>query len=260
MVQAVASRSWSHGELLAAIGGAPFLSRTFAPDALLYFVARLRAELAGSGAGQVGHFLAPEVAVELYQSIDPAAARRPESRAMTVGHRSQLDAALAHIVSVKPGWQALAAIPLEFRLLLDAQVSSTNPLLPQVVYLGQRAFASPVVLQEVLVHELSHVWFGFLCEITDFQLPGGPDDLVLPSGTRGKNSRQVIFAATFAAAVVDFYATSGGAEAESPHAARMAYCLEYLRKSLLILEREAKLNEMGRLIDSALRDFARRFP
>ncbi|EPA96378.1 hypothetical protein D3C76_661440 [compost metagenome] len=161
-----------------------------------------------------------------------------------------------NLKALLPEWKNLLDIPIKIHKLLNQQVSLTNPLLPQQMFLGEAAFTTITDLEEFLVHELSHIWSSLIAEIYDFQLKNSSNNYVLPSGTGGKNPRGVLLACLFAVSAVNYYQrllTSGSVRARSE---RLVYLHQYFFKSLATLQASDELSEMGKLITSRLDAFS----
>lgn len=251
----------SHKDIYEFIGGVPFVSEGFEPDKLVYLVCKLRHQIdsydspvySSSGVSSVGvktdysEYLNPEKACSVYKKAIPKenysiSKSRPTTQFEQLAIKKSIDA----ITIRNPAWKALFEIPIEFRVLQDQHISLTNPLVPQVVCLGDSTITSFDTLNELLVHEMSHVWCSFVCELTDFQNKESPSDLVLPSGTSGKNPRQVILAACFAAAALNFYFSDYKHTGVFKHKKRTSELCLYLEQSIQVLNLNAsELNQMG---------------
>jgi len=220
--------------LFAAIGGLPFIHDSFKPMQLFKLAVLLRNKIASThpnAESYIGADLSqPEVALGLYASILPNAAPPQPSVEPPTSLVDAVESAKARITDRWQEWNKLLALPTILRRLTTDAVSSTNPFLPQHLYLGDPALSNDDRLEETLVHEYSHLWCQMIAEIRDFQTTDSPADFVLPSGTGGRTPRGVVFAALFAAAAVNFY----GRWPEK--AARRSYLLSYL-EGCLALER-----------------------
>lgn len=75
-------------------------------------------------------------------------------------------------------------------------VSLTNHHIPQVIFLGDKAFKSEHWLVEVIIHETAHIWLGMLCEMDGFHDETISQHYTLPSGTKNKDARGVILRLT----------------------------------------------------------------
>lgn len=192
-------------ELLKIINGLPFIDASFEPQILLSLVASLRAKADGHSLSKLQDYLMPDNAVEVYNKNIKNTLSPPACTLLDKSLTIKLNNAISRITKNHNGWLPLFAIPLEWRELTTGQISLTNPLLPQYIYLGRSAFEHELRLEETIIHEMSHVWCGLIAEIMDFQKKNSPHDLILPSGTEGKNVRGVFFAALFAAAALNLY-------------------------------------------------------
>jgi hypothetical protein len=221
----------SPDELFLEIGGIPFVDEGFKPANLVTLVAILRRNIDG-GSNALRAYLDPELSVALYRQTGAEQIHSPPSGDLSASDIEAIDSAILGITQMRPAWRDLFRIPLKFKRLLTEQVSLTNFLIPQYVYLGRRATDDAFLLSETLVHELSHVWNGFILEIFDWQVDACPKDYVLPSGTTGKDIRGVLFAGLFAAAALNYYMARGDQLPQERARARVKYLKKYLDECL----------------------------
>lgn len=191
-------------DLWSEIQGVPFVDDTFHSSKMLTIVAAFR-RVTARVEKPLAEFLNPEIACSIYgQSAHLATRELAYTPLSAVEHRI-VQAASDSIATAIPSWSTLVRIPIRYYKLASEQLSLTNPLLPQTVFLSDRAIEDQFTLIETLVHELSHVWMGFICELFDFQKRDNTEQYTLPSGTSGKDMRGLIFASTFAASVLRYY-------------------------------------------------------
>lgn len=241
----------SPDELFLEIGGIPFVDEGFKPANLLTLVAILRRNIDG-GSHALQAYLDPDLSVALYRRTRADEIPLPPSGDLSVGDLEALDTATLGITQMRPDWRDLFRIPLKFKRLLTEQVSLTNPLIPQHVYLGRRATDDAFLLSETLVHELSHVWNGFILEIFDWQLDACPRNYVLPSGTTGKDIRGVLFAGLFAAGALNYYMSLDDRLPQERARARAKYLKKYLDECLDTVRRSPFVSRTGDLLSERL--------
>jgi hypothetical protein len=245
-------------ELLNLTKGLPFIDPGFEPKVLLTLVASLRAKADGHGLPVLSAYLTPRNAAALYRKTVENAPEHPRCVSLNTSLTDELHKAIARIIAKHPEWRLLFVIPIEWRQLTTGQVSSTNPLIPQHVYLGCQAFRQALQLEETIVHEMSHVWCSLLAEIIDFQTKEASHDLTLPSGTTGKSVRGVLLAALFAAAAINFYHVSG--EIVTGSEARATYLRQYLERCVDVIRRCIGVSHFGREVNDRLAIFLKNRP
>lgn len=242
-------------QILYEINGLPFVHPEFNSTKLLTLVAVVRKNIDG-GELHLTTYLQPDFATTLYNRHVAGAPEFPPHQALSNAEQLMIAEAKNNLKALLPEWKNLLDIPIKIHKLLNQQVSLTNPLLPQQMFLGEAAFTTITDLEEFLVHELSHSWSSLIAEIYDFQLKNSSNNYVLPSGTGGKNPRGVLLACLFAVSAVNYYQrllTSGSVRARSE---RLVYLHQYFFKSLATLQASDELSEMGKLITSRLDAFS----
>lgn len=245
----------SPSEILCEINGLPFVNPTFNCVKLLTLVAIVRKNIEG-GELPLNTYLNPDFATTLYQRHIEGAPELPLHQALSNAEQAMLVEARNNLKTLLPEWTGLFELPVKIHKLLTQQVSLTNPVLPQQLFLGEQAFVSMTDLEESLVHELSHIWSSLIAEIYDFQVKDSANNYTLPSGTGGKNPRGVLLACLFAVSAVNYHhklLTSGSARARPE---RLDYLRNYFIKSLATLQASAELSEIGKLITSRLDEFS----
>ncbi|MFZ3183963.1 MAG: hypothetical protein WA173_07450 [Pseudomonas sp.] len=241
----------SPSEILCEINGLPFVSPAFNHIKLLTLVAVVRKNIAGSEL-PLKTYLNPDFATTLYQRHVEGAPAFPRHQALSNTEQAMLVEARNNLKTLLPEWTGLLELPVNIHKLLTQQVSLTNPVLPQQLFLGEQAFVNITDLEESLVHELSHIWSSMIAEIYDFQVKDSTNNYTLPSGTGGKNPRGILLACLFAASAINYHhklLTSGSARARPE---RLDYLRSYFFKSLATLQASAELSEIGKLITTRL--------
>ncbi|UMZ10691.1 hypothetical protein I9018_24880 [Pseudomonas sp. MPFS] len=245
----------SPSEILYEINGLPFVNPLFNSKKLLTLVAIVRRNIDG-GELPLAAYLQPDVATALYGRHVVGAPEFPPHQTLCSAERFMLEEATNNIKSMFPEWATLLDIPLNTYRLMNNQVSLTNPVLPQQMFLGETAFTSMTDLEELLVHELSHIWSSLIAEIYDFQIKESSNSYILPSGTGGKNPRGVLLACLFAVSAVNYHQrllVSGSVRARPE---RLDYLHQYFIRSLATLQASEELSEIGKLITSRLDVFS----
>ena len=222
---------------------------------LLTLVAVVRKNIVG-GELPLTTYLQPDFATTLYKRHIEGAPAFPPHQALSNAEQIMLAEAKSNLKTLLPEWTRLLDLPVNIYKLLTQQVSLTNPVLPQQMFLGQAAFSSMTDLGELLVHELSHIWSSLIAEIYDFQLKDSSNDYILPSGTGGKNPRGVLLACLFAVSAMNYHRRllSSGSVRARPE--RLDYLHQYFLKSLATLQASTELSEIGKLITSRLDAFS----
>ena len=242
-------------EILNEINGLPFVNPQFNNIKLLTLVAVARQNIDG-GHSPLPAYLDPDDATALYNRHVEGAPDFPPHQKLGNAERAMLSEAISNLKALLPEWTALFDLPVKIHKLATEQVSLTNPLLPQQMFLGEDAFTGITDLEELLVHELSHIWSSLIAEIYDFQVKDSSNDYILPSGTTGKNPRGVLLACLFAISAVNYHQrllTSGSVRARPK---RLEYLHKYFLKSLATLQATPELSEIGKLIIARLTAFS----
>lgn len=233
------------------VGGLPFIDEGVRPATLLAAVACSRRNADPQAHAALTDYLEPSNARALFKRLATSQVEEFESMDCSDAEQQQIRRATAAVCQAKPSWDSFFSIPVRYRRLLQPMSSSTSALIPQTIYLGGRAFDSPIPLEETLVHEHAHIWLNFVMEVYDLQTPEAPRDYVLPSGTRGKTLRGVMAAAHFAAAALKYYR-----QLPSPAAGpeRQLYLHKYLAGCLDTAAQRPFFTAMGSLVFAALQD------
>ncbi|MDF9775998.1 hypothetical protein [Pseudomonas baetica] len=241
----------SPSEMLLEIGGLPFVNPMFNSMKLLTLVAVVRKNIEGSEL-PLTDYLQPDFATNLYNRHVEGAPMFPPHQPLGKAELYMLTEAKSNLKALLPEWTNLLELPIKIYKLTNQQVSLTNPVLPQQMFLGEAAFTTITDLEELLVHELSHIWSSLIAEIYDFQLKGSSNNYILPSGTGEKNPRGVLLACLFAVSALNYHRRllAGGSERARPE--RLDYLQQYFLKSLATLKTSTELSETGKLITSRL--------
>jgi hypothetical protein len=234
-------------------GGLPFIDHGFVPMTLLTAVAAVRRKADPAAHPQLGDYLDPANAVAIFERHSRCPAIELEWTELSEDQVARTDKGIDEILAAAPDWRPLFDIPLRYRRWVGDGISSTSVLIPQTVYLGDRAFRSGIPLTETLVHEHAHVWLNFIAEVEDLQREGAPLDFVLASGTGERTLRNVLHAAHFAAAAVKHYLRSGPLDAHAEE--RKDYLVDYLGGCLDTSAGHPYLTPMGVRVWEGLRDF-----
>ncbi len=240
------------------IGGLPFVDEGFQPRKLVTAVTCLRRNIDPGLYASLVDYLKPTNAFELYRKRAKSQPEPYPSIPLASSETLLVQSAIQNVNSLLPQWNDHFLVPIEYRKTLTEHLSVTSTLIPQHILLGERAFVDPILLQETLVHEMSHVWCGFIAEIFDFQTKDCPNNYVLPSGTKSKNVRGVLLAALFAAAVITFYAKLYARTTVATHQKRGQYFRSYLLSCLDMVDGSPYATQMGREINGRLRNFVTR--
>lgn len=245
----------SPSEILTEINGLPFVNSAFNSKKLLTLVAVVRKNIEG-GELPLKTYLQPDFATALYNQHVEGAPVFPPYQALGKAEQFMLAEAKGNLKALLPEWSDLLGLPVNIYKLLNGQVSLTNPVLPQQMFLGEDAFSTITDLEELLVHELSHIWSSMIAEVYDFQLKDSSNNYVLPSGTGGKNPRGVLLACLFAISAVNYHRrllVSGSVRARPE---RLDFLHQYFLNSLSTLKASVELSEIGALITSRLDAFS----
>ncbi|AZF01554.1 hypothetical protein C4J95_4119 [Pseudomonas orientalis] len=231
------------------VGGLPFIDEDVRPATLLAAVACSRRNSDPQAHDDLADYLDPGNARALFKRLATSQVEEFESIDCSAAEQQAIQAATARVCGVNPAWGSFFTVPIRYRKLLQPMSSSTSALIPQTIYLGERAFDSHIPLEETLVHEHAHIWLNFLMEVYDLQTAGAPRDYVLPSGTHGKTLRGVLAAAHFAAAALKYYRDLYGPQARTQ---RQSYLHKYLAGCLQVAAQRPSFTPMGRRVFGAL--------
>lgn len=234
------------------IGGTPFLDESFNCSTLSSLVCSIRQQRFPKDEYSFRDYFDPEVARLCYDPSNgyPAVEALP-SEILGEQDKSKILTTIGEVVAVFPQWKSLFQIPINWRLLTNDQVSSSNVMVPQHIFIGKRAFNCSQPLAEIIVHEFSHTWLALIEEVVAIAEKSEPR-LILPSGTGNKNVRQVLIAVAFSAAAVRYYE---GVSKQRPltdqEAARWRVLIPYTERCLEMVWESQMLTENGAAIASS---------
>ena len=238
--------------LVADLGGLPMIDDQVKTSVLATLTCAVRQRL-DNNRQELAAYLDPELARSCYRQVTQSVTEL-DSIAFNDEDMALIQEACRSIISVMPSWKAVFSIPLRWRRLVVDIASSSNPLIPQHIYLGHSSVSSPR-LAEYLIHEVSHTWLGMIAEISPLAERGEPIH-VLPSGTTGKEIIQVMYALTFAVSAIRFYrAKLFLDECTIDDGQRLSYLESYAAGCLRIVEPSGKLTLDGMLIVDSCRRF-----
>ncbi|WP_141100919.1 hypothetical protein [Roseateles aquatilis] len=233
--------------LVSEIGGAPFLDDGLQTSSLATLACAVRQRNAGN-ARPLNDYLQPSVARQCYLHTHAQPIPELPSTELAADNVESIQATCQRIVKIMPIWRGLFSLPIAWKLLGSDLISSSNPLIPQYIFLGRRAFNGPQPLEEIIIHELSHIWVAMIAEVAPLAAPTGPI-YTLPSGTSGKNAVQILYAATFATAVVRYFrACVSSGNASDQEIARLKRRESYAAGCLDIISDSNQLLEDGRFL------------
>lgn len=191
----------SNGCFVADVGGLPLVDDQVKASTIATVVCAIRHRI-DNARQPMEEYLQPELARECYRKVAYPITEL-ESISMPEKEMDIVRKACDAIIQLIPSWKVYFSIPLKWKHLIQDIGSSTNPIIPQHIYLGNRSIYGSR-LEEYIVHELSHTWVGIIAEVVPLAQQGEAM-YVLPSGTPNKEIRQVIYALTFATTAVRFY-------------------------------------------------------
>jgi hypothetical protein len=237
--------------LVADVGGLPMIDDAVKHSAIVTLACSVRQRL-DNKRRKLSEYLKPEVARSCYLEASVQPVTELESIDPSDDEMRVIQDSCAHIVAVVPQWKVHFALPLRWRRLVNDLSSSSNPVIPQHIYLGERGIRGSR-LAEYIVHEVSHTWVGMIAEVAPLALPGERIH-VLPSGTSDKEIRQVVYALTFAATAVRFYRERMRRGLQHPlDAERLQYLERYTAGCLDIVQPSELLLPNGRLMAESCR-------
>ncbi|ASU38014.1 hypothetical protein hmeg3_06685 [Herbaspirillum sp. meg3] len=239
--------------LVADLGGLPMIDEEVKTSALATLVCAVRQRL-DNKKQPLTAYLQPELARDCYRHASTQPVTELDSIPLNKADIDTIQRTCKDVISIVPKWQSIFSVPLCWRRLVDDIFSSSNPLIPQHIYLGEGGISSPR-LAEYIVHEVSHTWVGMIAEITPLAERSEPIH-VLPSGTSGKEITQVIYALTFAVTAVRFYRAKIFAGCNTvDDGNRLTYLENYADGCLKIVEPSGKLTSNGIFIAESCRRF-----
>lgn len=237
--------------LVADLGGLPMIDDAFKASAIATLACAVRQRL-DNKRQPLEAYLQPDLAHECYRTGSRRPVAQMESMDPSPGDLVMVRLACADIVATVPQWRPHFSVPLHWRKLVTDMASSSNPMIPQHIYLGERGIRSHR-LREYIVHEVSHVWVAMIAEVAPLAERSEAIN-VLPSGTAGKDIGQVIYALTFAATAVRFYRALVQADRHTAaDVARLSDLEHYANGCLEIVEPSGKLNHNGTLVAESCR-------
>ncbi|WP_200550527.1 hypothetical protein [Kosakonia sp. LAM2021] len=193
-------------DIIAKSNGVPMISDKFDAQTLITLVAHYRHTLLQCF-DNLSEYLDPERIEVFYRERNqPLGLDYPEYGELSESEQQAVNNAISHILQIMPEWKLYFSIPINFKRLTanENMVSLTNHNIPQIIFLGAKAFKSYTWLEEVIIHEMAHIWLGLICEIDSFHEHSEQSRYTLPSGTKDKDARGVIFASHFAACVLKY--------------------------------------------------------
>jgi len=237
--------------------GLPMIDRGFNCQLLLSLVAHHRSNISHKTVA-LNDCVSPDMAYRLYAENTNLNTDVPLSDELGAEQQAALFQATATIKTIMPHWAVYFSLPVRYRFLSapPETVSLTNHCIPQTIFLGTKAFKSSEWLEEVIIHELAHVWLGMICELNHFHDISSEERFVLPSGTRDKDARGVIFAGHFAAAVLSYFEEKERQQSGSVNSKeRIVYLKNYLTGCIKLLTRDISLEKTGADLVNRLKKF-----
>lgn len=235
--------------LIDKICGVPMISGSFNPQTLITLTAHYR-HIALNAFTRIADYLSPDVIEAPLQQRNAALGiEYPEYAMLSAQEENAVNEAIRAIITIVPEWEIYFSLPVNYRKLSAGKnmVSLTNHHIPQVVFLGDKAFKSEHWLAEVLIHENAHVWLGMLCEMNHFYEASHEKYYTLPSGTKNKDARGVIFASHFAACTLLYYRRKKTNGCISPEEAeRLSFLEKYYAGCMTQLKEMKELTETGK--------------
>jgi hypothetical protein len=206
-------------------------------------------------------YLDPESAHLLYRQVARQQVAAPDVVQFSDAETGMLANAKREVLRIRPEWKPFFGLPVLYKKLgatppelsLSASfISFTNHYVPQQIYLGTSAFETDRRLQETVIHELSHVWMGLICELAALQTADSGKTFTLPSGTSGKDARGVIFAGMFATSVVLYLAGKqeiDGVDLQD----RIDHLARYQRGCIKLIDGSPDVTDLGQGVVNLMR-------
>jgi len=217
--------------LVSQMGGVPLIDDNVNFSGIATLACAVRRRLCQCDSDNLREFLDPVRAYACYQMAYSQLGLGPQRQSddLTAEQALAVQAACQEILALTPQWRPAFAIPLRWRRVSEDIASSTNPRVPQTIFFGVRAFANPVLLQEHIVHELSHTWLGMIGEVSPLTY-ASHQNYVLPSGTPNKEYWNLLFALSYAISAIRFYkARQRAGRTKADEHARVQYLRSYSR-------------------------------
>lgn len=238
-------------DIVALVNGVPLISDGFRAQKMVALISNYRHSLF-QYYDTVSAYLEPRKIEHLYVARNAEQKREyPEYGELAAEEQEKIDNAIKRILSIMPEWKIYFTLPVMFKKLTknNQMVSLTNHNMPQTIFLGPKAYTSENWLEEVIIHEMAHVWLGLLCEIDEFHHHSSENRYTLPSGTGNKDARGVIFASHFAACVLKFLEKKRASDRFTPLDQERTICLEtYFSGCLTQLIQMSELKAIGKEI------------
>lgn len=233
--------------IIGELKGIPMIDSGFNCQLLLTLIAHHRANIACKKV-PLRDCVYPDVAYRIYAENTSLNTDVPASSELSTEQQNALLNATEAIKKIMPQWAIYFSLPVRYCFLSSPPetVSLTNHCIPQTIFLGQKAFRTHEWLEEVVIHEMAHVWLGMICELNHFHDISSTERFVLPSGTKDKDTRGVIFAGHFAAAVLSYFKEKEKKQSGSENSkARIVYLKNYLSGCLNLLAQDTSLKKTG---------------
>ncbi|TVU78463.1 hypothetical protein FQP87_03695 [Vibrio tasmaniensis] len=226
--------------------GLPMVDKEFQCQLLLSLITHHRSNIT-KNVIKLNDCVYPKTAGDVYDKYTDINTDVPTFSELGSNQQIKLAKAIETIKEIMPHWEIYFSLPIDYRFLsASTTVSLTNHCIPQTIFLGEKAFTTSEWLEEVIVHEIAHVWMGMICELRYFHDTSTNERFTLPSGTKNKDVRGVIFAGHFAAAVLSYFeekerkllGTTNSKE-------RIIYLKNYLKGCLDILTKDISIKRSG---------------
>ncbi|WP_432324129.1 hypothetical protein [Yersinia enterocolitica] len=237
--------------------GIPMIDSDFKCQLLISLIAHHRSNISNNKISP-NRCVYPDVAYKIYAENTNLNTEVPQSSELGDEQQEKLAKAIEIIKGIMPQWEIYFSLPVIYRLLSapPGTVSLTNHCIPQTIFLGEKAFKTSEWLEEVIIHELAHVWLGMICELHHFHEISSNERFTLPSGTKDKDARGVIFAGHFAAAVLNYFEEKEKKNLGSTNSKdRMAYLKNYLIGCIKLLTQDISLDETGSDLVNRLKNY-----
>ncbi|WJV53224.1 hypothetical protein PCO85_18925 [Prodigiosinella aquatilis] len=237
--------------------GIPMVDKQFSCQLLVSLTAHHRSNISKNKLTP-NQCIYPDIAYKIYAENTNLNTEVPESSELSNEHQEKLFKAIETIKAVMPQWEIYFSLPVSYRSLSapPETVSLTNHCIPQTIYLGVKAFKSSEWLEEVIIHELAHIWLGMICELHHFHEVSSDERFILPSGTKNKDARGVIFAGHFAAAVLIYFQEKEKLQLRTQNSKdRISYLKNYLTGCIKLLTQDICLDKTGTDLVNRLKNY-----
>jgi hypothetical protein len=237
--------------------GIPMIDKEFNCQLLVSLIAHHRSNISQNKISP-NKCVYHDVAYKIYAENTDLNTEVPQSSVLSNEQEEKLVKAIEIINGIMPQWEIYFSLPVSYRFL-SAQpgtVSLTNHCIPQTIFLGEKAFKTSEWLEEVIIHELAHVWLGMICELHHFHEISSDERFILPSGTKDKDARGVIFAGHFAAAVLSYFEEKEKQQLGSTNSKdRIAYLKNYFTGCIKLLTQDISLDKTGSDLVNRLKNY-----